>query len=66
VFKLVNAVKSMRVSPQVELEGLDVPQFDSPAYPDDVIAVPHHGGPGTPVGTPSASMTSHPAQNPAG
>ena len=27
VFKVVNAVKSMRVSPEVELEGLDVPEF---------------------------------------
>jgi Amt family ammonium transporter len=66
VFKLVNAVKSMRVSPEVELEGLDVPQFDSPAYPDDVIGVPSHAGPGAPSGVSSAAMTSQPAQNPAG
>lgn len=37
-FKVVNAVKSMRVSREVELEGLDVPQFGGLAYPDDVIA----------------------------
>jgi len=35
VFKAVNAVWSMRVSPQVELEGLDVPEFGIPAYPED-------------------------------
>ncbi len=35
VFKLVNAVKSMRVSHEVELEGLDVPEFGGLAYPDD-------------------------------
>src|SRR5712691_7396989 len=35
VFKLVNAVRSMRVSKEVELEGLDVPEFGGLAYPDD-------------------------------
>jgi Amt family ammonium transporter len=38
VFKAVNAVKSMRVARDVELEGLDVPEFGMPAYPEDVIA----------------------------
>lgn len=37
VFKLVDAVKSMRVAPEVELEGLDVPEFGLPAYPEDLI-----------------------------
>jgi len=37
VFKLVNAVKSMRVSSDVELEGLDVPEFGLPAYPEDMV-----------------------------
>jgi Amt family ammonium transporter len=40
VFKVVNAIKSMRVSADVELEGLDVPQFGGLAYPDDVMALP--------------------------
>jgi hypothetical protein len=31
----VNAWKSMRVSAEVELEGLDVPEFGLPAYPED-------------------------------
>jgi Amt family ammonium transporter len=66
VFKLVNGIKSIRVTPEVELEGLDVPQFDSPAYPDDVIAVPHHAASGMPGAAPSSTMPSKPAQNPAG
>jgi Amt family ammonium transporter len=35
VFSAVNAVRSMRVSKEVELEGLDVPEFGMPAYPED-------------------------------
>jgi Amt family ammonium transporter len=34
VFKIVNAMKSLRVSAAVEHEGLDVPQFGMLAYPD--------------------------------
>jgi ammonium transporter, Amt family len=37
VFSLVNAMRSMRVSKEVELEGLDVPEFGLPAYPEDEI-----------------------------
>jgi Amt family ammonium transporter len=36
-FSAVNAVKKLRVSPEVELEGLDVPQFGGLAYPEDGI-----------------------------
>ncbi|HZR84440.1 MAG TPA: ammonium transporter [Candidatus Binatia bacterium] len=36
VFSVVNAVKSLRVQPDVELEGLDVPEFGLPGYPEDV------------------------------
>ena len=39
VFKAVNAVKSMRVSKEVELEGLDVPEFGMQGYPEDAISV---------------------------
>ena len=60
VFKIVNAIKSMRVSPEVELEGLDVPEFGGLAYPDDVVAAPDviHGAhaPG------AATAHAHPAQ----
>ena len=34
VFRAVNAIRSMRVSPEVELEGLDVPEFGMLAYPE--------------------------------
>ncbi len=37
-FKIVHSVKSMRVSREVELEGLDVPEFGGVAYPDDALA----------------------------
>jgi Amt family ammonium transporter len=35
VFTVVNAMKSMRVSKEVELEGLDVPEFGMLAYPEE-------------------------------
>jgi Amt family ammonium transporter len=38
VFWSVNKVKSMRVAPEVEEEGLDVPEFGMPAYPEDATA----------------------------
>jgi Amt family ammonium transporter len=34
VFKVVNAVRPLRVSKEVELEGLDVPEFGMLAYPE--------------------------------
>jgi len=37
VFRTVNAVKSMRVSKEVEQEGLDVPEFGLLAYPEDAM-----------------------------
>jgi Amt family ammonium transporter len=40
VFKVVNAVKQMRVSAEVEMEGLDVPEFGATAYPEDAVAPP--------------------------
>ncbi|HXK26595.1 MAG TPA: ammonium transporter [Myxococcota bacterium] len=39
LFKIVNAVKSMRVAPEVELEGLDLPEFGGLAYPDDPMPI---------------------------
>jgi Amt family ammonium transporter len=35
VFKVVNAIRSMRVSEDVELEGLDLPEFGMLAYPEE-------------------------------
>ena len=37
VFKVVNGVKSMRVSKEVEQEGLDVPEFGLLGYPEDAL-----------------------------
>jgi len=37
VFKTVNKFKSMRVPPEVEREGLDVPEFGMHAYPEDAL-----------------------------
>jgi len=37
VFWSVNKVKSMRVSPEAEEEGLDVPEFGVPGYPEDAV-----------------------------
>jgi hypothetical protein len=39
----VNKIKSMRVAPEVELEGLDVPQFGLLGYPEDAIATTESG-----------------------
>ena len=36
-FKVVNAMRSMRVSKEVEKEGLDVPEFGILAYPEDEL-----------------------------
>ena len=37
VFFVVNKIKSIRVAPEVELEGLDVPEFGMHAYPEDAV-----------------------------
>jgi Amt family ammonium transporter len=42
VFSVVNRVKSMRVAPEVEEEGLDVPEFGMPAYPEDSAVTALH------------------------
>jgi Amt family ammonium transporter len=35
VFSLVNKKKPMRVAPQIELEGLDIPEFGLPGYSEE-------------------------------
>jgi ammonium transporter, Amt family len=35
VFKVVNGIVPLRVSKEVELEGLDVPEFGMLAYPEE-------------------------------
>ena len=37
VFRAVNAIKSIRVPSDIELEGLDEPEFGMPCYPEDFI-----------------------------
>ncbi|MFZ3216600.1 MAG: ammonium transporter [Candidatus Acidiferrales bacterium] len=37
VFSIVNAWRSMRVTQEVELSGLDVPEFGMLAYPEDAV-----------------------------
>ena len=37
VFKTVNAFRSMRVSKDVEQQGLDMPEFGMVAYPEDAV-----------------------------
>jgi Amt family ammonium transporter len=37
VFWVVNRVKSMRVVPECEEEGLDVPEFGMLGYPEDAV-----------------------------
>jgi Amt family ammonium transporter len=37
VFSIVNAIKPMRVTKEVEREGLDVPEFGLSAYPEDEV-----------------------------
>jgi Amt family ammonium transporter len=39
VFSVVNMIKSMRVSEESELEGLDVPEFGMKSYPEDANIV---------------------------
>jgi Amt family ammonium transporter len=46
VFSIVNGVRSMRVDREVELEGLDVPQFGMLAYPEDAASEMLASGPG--------------------
>jgi len=37
VFRIVNSVRSMRVTKEAELGGLDVPEFGMVAYPEDTV-----------------------------
>jgi Amt family ammonium transporter len=38
VFFVVNKIRSMRVSAETEMEGLDVPEFGMQAYPEDAVS----------------------------
>src|SRR6202046_713799 len=41
IFSAVNAWRSMRVAPEVEEEGLDVPEFGMVGYPEDAVTAPY-------------------------
>jgi Amt family ammonium transporter len=44
VFKMAKAFMQIRVSPEAELEGLDMPEFGALCYPDFVLATTKTGG----------------------
>ena len=50
-FKICSAVMGIRVSPEVELEGLDIPEMGALAYPDFVL------GPSSPMGAHPMAVT---------
>ena len=53
MFKLIDKFVGLRVSPEEELEGLDIAEHGGNAYPD--FEVSSYGGVGMGVGSPSAS-----------
>jgi len=44
IFKIAKNFMQIRVSPEVEIQGLDVPEFGVLAYPDFVLTSTHVGG----------------------
>ena len=59
-FKILDAVMGIRVSADVEIEGLDVPEVGTLAYPDFTVLPTHHipaGQSATPSFTPSMAKT---------
>jgi Amt family ammonium transporter len=48
-FKALDMVMGLRVAPEVEIEGLDLPKMGALAYPDFSL-VPSHSGSGIPTG----------------
>jgi Amt family ammonium transporter len=49
IFSIAKRFMKLRVSPEVEIQGLDVPEFGVLAYPDFVITSTHAGGHATSV-----------------
>jgi ammonium transporter, Amt family len=47
IFKIAKNFMQIRVSPEVEIQGLDVPEFGVLAYPDFVLTSTHVGGHGS-------------------
>jgi Amt family ammonium transporter len=44
-FKVCDMVMGLRVAPEVEIEGLDIPEMGALAYPDFSLVPSHSGGP---------------------
>jgi Amt family ammonium transporter len=58
IFKIAKNFMQIRVSPEVEIEGLDVPEFGVLAYPDFVLSHASSGGHAPPPGAvPSGSAS---------
>jgi Amt family ammonium transporter len=55
MFKLIDKTVGLRVSPEDEIEGLDLVEHGGNAYPDFEIS--SHGGVGSPMGPGSPSAT---------
>jgi len=54
-FKVCDMVMGLRVAPEVEIEGLDIPEMGALAYPDFSLVPSHSGGSSIPRG--SSAMT---------
>jgi Amt family ammonium transporter len=66
-FKLVDAIMGNRVSADVELEGLDIPEMGALAYPDFVLGgTPLTGSTATMSPAPAASASLKPARSDVG
>src|SRR5207253_1262178 len=63
IFTVAKRFMKIRVSPEAELEGLDMPEFGALCYPDFVLATTKTGGhapehtPGEPGYTPGSEST---------
>jgi len=64
-FKLCDLAMGLRVAPEAEVEGLDIPEMGALAYPDFSLVPSHSGGaaqPGRPTPTPSPALSAKAAQ----
>jgi Amt family ammonium transporter len=61
IFSVAKRFMAIRVSPEAEIEGLDMPEFGALCYPDFVL-VPH-GGSNAPPSSPSTGVAAEVAQS---
>ena len=57
IFSIARRFMKLRVAPEVEIEGLDVPEFGALAYPDFVLTSTHAGGHATATASTATSAT---------